>query len=85
MTVASVFCALLTAYIVVLFARAIMSWLPIRPGTPWATIYGLLLDLTEPLLTPLRRVIPPAGVFDLSFLVLMLGLFIVRSAVCSLH
>jgi uncharacterized protein YggT (Ycf19 family) len=30
-------------------------------------------------------VIPPAGVFDLSFLVLMLGLFIVRNVVCSIH
>ena len=82
MTVASVFCALLTAYIVVLFARAIMSWIPIRPGTPWATIYGLLLDITEPALAPLRKVIPPAGMFDLSFIVLLVGLYIVRAAIC---
>jgi YggT family protein len=81
-TVASVFCALLTAYIVVLFARAIMSWIPIRPGTPWATIYGLLLDITEPALAPLRKVIPPAGMFDLSFIVLLVGLYIVRAAIC---
>ena len=84
MTLVGILCALITAYIVVLFARAIMSWIPIRSGTPWASLYGLLLDLTEPLLTPLRRVIPPAGVFDLSFLVLMLGLFIVRGIVCSM-
>jgi YggT family protein len=83
-TLGSILCALVTAYIVVLFARAIMSWIPIRPGTPWATLYGLLLDLTEPLLVPMRRVIPPAGMFDLSFLVLMLGLLFLRTYVCTL-
>ena len=84
MTLGSILCALVTAYIVVLFARAVMSWIPIRPGTPWATLYGLLLDLTEPLLVPMRRVIPPAGMFDLSFLVLIVGLFFLRTYVCTL-
>jgi YggT family protein len=79
----TVICALVTAYLVVLFARAIMSWFPIRPGTPWASVYRVLLDLTEPVLAPLRRIIPPAGMFDLSFLVLFLALGILRAAVCS--
>ena len=78
-----IFCALLLAYIVVLLARAIMSWFPIRPGTPLASLYGVLLDLTEPVLAPLRRVIPPAGMFDLSFVVLIVALFIIQAAVCQ--
>jgi YggT family protein len=77
----TVLCALITAYMVVLVVRAVMSWFPVRPGTPWATLYRVVLDLTEPVLAPLRRVIPPAGMFDLSFLVLFLALGIVRSAV----
>ena len=77
----TVLCALVTAYMVVLVVRAVMSWFPVRPGTPWATVYRVVLDLTEPVLAPLRRVIPPAGMFDLSFLVLFLALGIVRSAV----
>ena len=79
----TIVCAFITAYTVVLFARAIMSWFPIRPGTPWASIYGVLLDLTEPVLAPLRRVIPPAGMFDLSFLVLIIGLFILQRVICG--
>jgi len=79
----TILCALVTAYLVVLFARAIMSWFPIRPGTPWSSVYGILLDLTEPVLAPLRRIIPPAGMFDLSFLVLFLALGILRAAICS--
>jgi YggT family protein len=79
----TILCAIVTAYMVVLFGRAIMSWFPIRPGTPWASVYGVLLDLTEPVLAPLRRIIPAAGMFDLSFLVLFVALGILRAAVCS--
>jgi YggT family protein len=78
----SVICAIITVYLVVLVARAIMSWFPIRPGTPAASIFGVLHDVTEPVLGPLRRIIPPAGMFDLSFLVLFIVLTILRSAIC---
>jgi YggT family protein len=75
-------CVLIEAYTVVVFARAILSWFPIRPGTALSSINRVLIDLTEPVLAPLRRVIPPAGMFDLSFLVLVLALFILQQAVC---
>ncbi|MBA3592315.1 MAG: YggT family protein [Polaromonas sp.] len=58
--------ALQVAFIAVL-AFAITSW--VQPGSP---IYGLLGRLTEPLLAPLRRVIPQIGGVDLSALVLLL-------------
>ncbi|MEO6319366.1 MAG: YggT family protein [Polaromonas sp.] len=48
---------------------AILSW--VQPGS---TAYGLLSRLTEPLLTPLRRVIPAIGGVDLSALVLLVVL-----------
>ena len=79
----TVLCAILTVYMIVLAARAIMSWFPIRPGTPAAQIYGVVHDLTEPVLAPMRRVIPPAGMFDLSFMILFIFLVIVRNAVCG--
>jgi len=59
----------------------VTSWFPQpRSGTPFAFVTQILRDLTEPLLTPLRRVIPPAGPFDLSFMVLFFILLILRSA-----
>ncbi len=76
-------CLILEAYLVVVFARALLSWFPIRPGTPIASIYRVLIDLTEPIAAPLRRVIPPAGMLDLSYFVLVIILFIVQQAVCS--
>ena len=60
--------ALQTLFILVL-GYAIVSW--IQPGSP---AYGLLARLAEPLLTPLRRVIPTVGGLDLSALVLLLVL-----------
>jgi len=82
-SLAGLLCAAISVYLLVLFARAVMSWFPIRPGTAMAQVALVLRDLTEPLLSPLRQVIPPAGMFDLSFLVLMLGLLVLRSVLCG--
>jgi YggT family protein len=74
-------CDVFTVFIVILFARAVLSWFPIRPDTVTAQINRLLIDLTEWALRPLRRIIPPVGMFDLSFLVLFFVILLVRSAV----
>ena len=58
--------ALQTMFILVL-GFAILSW--VQPGS---AAYALLGRLTEPLLAPLRRVIPTIGGVDLSALVLLL-------------
>lgn len=58
--------ALQTTMILVI-GFAILSW--VQPGSP---AYSLMGRLTEPLLAPLRRVIPSIGGVDLSALVLIL-------------
>jgi YggT family protein len=78
----NVLCALITVYLIILFLRAVFSWFP-PPNGGFATLYRILMDLTEPVLAPLRRVIPPAGMFDLSFTVLIVFMFILRSRVCT--
>ena len=74
-------CAAITIYIVILLLRAVFSWFP-PPSGGMATFYRILMDLTEPVLAPLRRMIPPAGMFDLSFTVLFIFLIILRNVVC---
>lgn len=81
-------CAVLTAYFLVLVARIIFSWIPVSSGSPVAAIQGIVVALTEPILGPLRRVIPPIGgggmAFDLSPLIVFLGLSLLMNAVgCS--
>ena len=52
-----------------IFIRVLLSWFPIDPRNPLVT---LLYDITEPILEPLRRVVPRMGMFDLSPLVALL-------------
>jgi YggT family protein len=78
----TIICALITVYLVVLVVRAVMSWFPMRPDSPWTALYGIVVDLTEPVLAPMRRVIPPAGMLDLSFMVLFFVLLFVRQIIC---
>ena len=70
--------------LVVLAARAVLSWFPVRPGSPLLSVVSLLADLTEPVLRPFRSIIPPVGMFDLSFMVVFFVLFIVQGIVCAL-
>jgi YggT family protein len=65
-------CLLVRLYVVILVARAIASWFPIRPDSPFVPVVRFLHTVTEPLLAPVRRVIPPAGMFDVSFMVVLL-------------
>jgi len=76
-----ILCNLISLYILVLIARAIFSWFPIHEGSALAGVYRTLLMLTEPLLGPIRRVVPPLGMFDMSLLVLLIGLEVIHGAV----
>ncbi len=72
-----------TLYLVILAGRAVLSWFPVRGGTFLAQLNTLLFDLTEPVLRPVRRVIPPAGMFDTSFLIVFFALMILRTLLAS--
>ena len=77
-----ILCAILIVFIVVLGLRAVLSWFPVRPGTTLAQVNGILFDLTEWALRPMRQLIPPVGMFDVSFMVLLFGLFILYRVIC---
>ena len=51
---------------IAIFLRAILSWF--SPGTN-NILVSILYQVTEPLLSPLRRIIPRVGMMDLSPLV----------------
>lgn len=76
--IAAVFTVVLYALIVAIFARAILSWFPIDPRAPY---YQLLLRFTEPLLEPVRRLLPRLGVIDLSPMVVLLLLFLMLNVI----
>jgi YggT family protein len=58
----------LQLYIFLMMAYALVSWVPSLRGR-WVSYIARIID---PVLLPMRRVIPPIAGFDLSFLVLFL-------------
>jgi len=63
-----------------IFARAILSWFPIDKNGP---IFQFLNTVTDPVLDPLRRVIPPIGMIDITPMVAMFLLFFIASTLLS--
>ena len=87
--VMDVVCVVLTAYTLILFIRVLVSWaflFGFRPpySGPLRTVLDLLDDVTEPVLRPLRALIPPiraGGVgLDLSIIIAFVILAVLRTA-----
>jgi len=51
-------CTLGNLYLLAIFARIVVSWFPVQPGSTFASIVGFLYTITEPVLGPLRRAVP---------------------------
>ncbi len=87
-----ILCILITIYWIVLFIRVIVSWAYLfgfrRPlSGPVRAILDLLEDVTEPVLKPLRALIPPVRAggmgLDLSILVAFVILLVLQRAFCT--
>ena len=76
-----VICQLLNLYFIILFARVILSWFPLQPGTALASIGSVIYQITEPVMGPVRRIIPTVGMIDISPIVVFFGLRIIQGAI----
>ena len=75
----SIFFILLWALQLLSFAligRALLSWFD--PGMQWG-VSRVLADVTEPILAPIRRVVPPFGMVDMSFFVAIILIWVLRT------
>lgn len=66
---------LLDIYSIVVLVAVVTSWIQLSPDNP---IVRVTSALTEPLLAPIRRVLPDLGGLDLSPMVLLLGIQLLR-------
>nr|WP_322797469.1 YggT family protein [Tepidiforma sp.] len=64
-----------------IIARALISWLPVDQGS---SLYQLLFRVTEPIIDPFRRVMPRAGMIDLSPMMAILALLVMQQLVAML-
>jgi len=74
---------LLQLYSWVLVARALISWIPNLD--PYNPAVQFLYQITEPVLEPVRRLIPPlGGTIDISMIVVFFALMILQQMLQSL-
>jgi YggT family protein len=67
-----------TVYVLVIFAYILMSWVRL-PYSPWLNrIQRFLYDVSEPYLRIFRRLLPSFGPLDLSPMIAIIVLFIIR-------
>jgi len=69
------------AYSLVVLAAVVLSWVGATRGNP---LVEFILTLTEPVLDPIRRVLPPLGGLDFSPMVLLVGLRFLRGIVAGM-
>jgi YggT family protein len=92
MTAASTFvseivCFALLIAMIILFIRVILDWAalagwrPPHSGSIRAAL-DVVINVTDPPLRLLRRIVPPTGRFDLSVLVAFVTLSVLRIVVC---
>ena len=81
-----VLCIALDIYWVILIIRIILSWVPALPE-PLLPVARFVRAATDPVMLPLRGLLPPvqmgAMALDLSPLILFFGVSIVRSLLCA--
>ncbi|MBI4313094.1 MAG: YggT family protein [Chloroflexi bacterium] len=69
-----------TFFYIVIFARVILSWFPAQRSNP---VVQLVYLVTEPILAPLRRVLPNFGMLDLSPMIAMILILVIQSVLLS--
>ena len=71
---------LLTFYSLLIFIRIVFSWATVNYRTP---VMRFLFNTTEPLLAPLRRMIPLVGMFDISPIIAFIIVWLLQAAVAG--
>ena len=71
---------LLDLYSLVVLGAVVVSWIHLPPSNPIVTLLG---TMTEPLLAPIRRILPDMSGLDFSPLVLLFGLRLLRGVLLT--
>jgi YggT family protein len=78
---------LIDLYVLCVIGRILLSWFPISPESPLSSIFSFLYRITEPILGPIRRMLPPIGMggmgLDLSPIIVIIGLQLLKSALVN--
>ncbi len=76
--VATIFTLFLYVLIGLIVARSILTWIPSRPDN---VLTRFVYQATEPLLAPIRRLLPKSGMIDFSAMILIVLLYVMVAVV----
>ena len=83
MFVIQIISLLLQLFELALLARIILSWFPnVDRSNP---IIQFLFDITEPVLKPIRDMLPPGGMFDFSPLIVFVIIQVLTTVLRGIH
>lgn len=74
---------LLEVFSLVLIARSVFSWIRPNPYGPLGQINQVLVTITEPVVGPVRRLLPRTGPFDFSLLIVLILINVVLVPIAS--
>lgn len=76
-------CLPLQLYLFAIFGRVLLSWFPLNPHGAMATVAGFLYTVTDPVMKPVRRMLPAARLggmaLDFSPVIVIFGIIILRT------
>ncbi len=79
-------CQLLLLYLLAIFVRVVLSWFPLNPNGSMATVAGFFYMVTDPVMNPVRRILPTARfggmALDFSPIIVIVGIQIIRGIIC---
>jgi YggT family protein len=77
--------ALFWIFYALLFANIVLSWVRPDPYHPvWGPIIRIVRGTTEPILNPIRRLLPPMGGLDFSPVVVLLVARLLQGVIINL-
>jgi YggT family protein len=79
--IGSIIYVLVELYSFVILARVLMSWINVDPYSPLARV---IYDLTEPVLAPVRNLLPPAAGLDFSPIIVLVLVQILGSMLANM-
>lgn len=67
--------SIIELYLLIMIAYAVLTWFPLDPHSPWSRLRFGLGRLVEPIVGPIRRLLPQTSLpIDLAFLIVFFGL-----------
>ncbi len=71
---------LLSVLVLFIFIRFLSSWFVFTRNT----FFGFVMRVTDPIILPLQKIIPPIGIFDLSAMIALILISLLQSFVLSI-